>query len=357
MQCRVNLPAFLFLYLYMKSFASDNYSGVHPEIMEALQRANHAHMGSYGNDVITEGAVNRFKEFFGDDIEVYFVYNGTGANTLGLRALTQSFQAIICSELAHINVDESTAPEQFTGCKLVGIPNQNGKINAQQVSEKIQRLGDPHHPQAKVISISQLTEYATAYSVNEIKALSEVAKKHNMYLHMDGARISNAAVSLNKNFKEFTRDAGVDVLSFGGTKNGMMFGEAVVFFTKEAAAFFQYIRKQGMQLHSKMRFISAQFEALLCNDLWKRNAAHANAMAQKLAAALREIPQVTITQQVDGNGVFAILPKEIIAPLQQEVFFYVWNERMNEVRLMCSFDTSEDEIQRLVKKIKALVSA
>ncbi|QOI96058.1 MAG: low specificity L-threonine aldolase [Flammeovirgaceae bacterium] len=341
----------------MKSFASDNYSGVHPEIMEALQRANHAHMGSYGNDVITDRAVNRFKEFFGDDIKVYFVYNGTGANTLGLRALTQSYHAIICSDLAHINVDESTAPEQFTGCKLVGVPNQNGRINAQQVAEKIQRLGDPHHPQAKVISISQLTEYATAYSVDEIKALSEVAKQHNLYLHMDGARISNAAVSLNKNFREFTRDAGVDVLSFGGTKNGMMFGEAVVFFNQEAATYFQYIRKQGMQLHSKMRFISAQFEALLSNDLWKRNASHANAMAKKLATGLREIPRVTITHPVDGNGVFAIMPNEIIAPLQQEVFFYVWNEPTNEVRLMCSFDTTDEEIHRFLKKIKALVSA
>lgn len=341
----------------MKSFASDNYSGVHPEIMEALQRANHAHMGSYGNDDITERAVNRFKDFFGDDIEVYFVYNGTGANTLALRALTQSFHAIICSELAHINVDESTAPEKFTGCKLIGIPASHGKISAQLAAEKIQRLGDPHHPQARIISISQLTEYATAYSVDEIKTLSEVTKQHNMFLHMDGARISNAAVSLNKNFREFTRDAGVDVLSFGGTKNGMMFGEAVIFFNKEAATYFQYIRKQGMQLHSKMRFISAQFEALLSNDLWKRNASHANAMAKKLASGLREVPRVTITQPVDGNGVFAILPKEIIEPLQQEVFFYVWNERTNEVRLMCSFDTEEEEIQRFLKKITALVSA
>jgi threonine aldolase len=341
----------------MKSFASDNYSGVHPEIMEALQRANHQHMGSYGNDAFTTRAVNKFKEHFGEDIDVYFVYNGTGANTLGLSALTQSFNSVICSELAHINVDESTAPEKFTGCKLIGIPASNGKINAQQAAEKIQRLGDPHHPQARIISISQLTEYATVYSVDEIKSLSEVARQHGMFLHMDGARISNAAVSLNKSFREFTRDAGVDVLSFGGTKNGMMFGEAVIFFKKETAKQFHYIRKQGMQLHSKMRFISAQFEALLSNDLWKRNAAHANAMAKKLAEGLQAIPRVTITQPVDGNGVFAILPKEIIEPLQQEVFFYVWNERTNEVRLMCSFDTEEEEIQRFLKKIKALVSA
>jgi len=341
----------------MKSFASDNYSGVHTEIMEALQRANQSHMASYGNDEITNRAVNKFKEHFGDDIEVYFVYNGTGANTLGLGALTQSFNSVICSELAHINVDESTAPEKFTGCKLIGVPTRDGKISARQVAEKIQRLGDPHHPQSRVISISQLTEYATAYTVDEIKSLSEVAKRYDLFLHMDGARISNAAVSLNQDFRVFTRDAGVDVLSFGGTKNGMMFGEAVVFFKKEPATYFHFLRKQGMQLHSKMRFISAQFEALLSNDLWKRNARHANTMAKKLAEGLRQIPQVNITQQVDGNGVFAILPKEIIAPLQQEVYFYVWNERTSEVRLMCSFDTTEEEIDRFIKKIKALVSA
>lgn len=341
----------------MKSFASDNYSGVHPEIMEALQRANTSHMGSYGNDAITSRAVKKFEEYFGVDIEVYFVYNGTGANTLGLRALTQSFHSILCSELAHINVDESTAPEKFTGCKLVGIPTGTGKIEAQQVVDKLQRIGDPHHPQAKVISISQLTEYGTAYSVDEIKSLSALAKRNGLYLHMDGARICNAAVSLNKNFRDFTRDAGVDVLSFGGTKNGMMFGEAVVFFNKHLAKDFQYIRKQGMQLNSKMRFISVQFETLLSNDLWKRNAMHANTMAGKLAEGLRSIPQVNITQKVDGNGVFAIFPREVIEKLQQEVFFYVWNDRTSEVRLMCSFDTTENEINLFLKKLKALVSA
>lgn len=341
----------------MKAFASDNYSGVHPEIMEALHQANHEHMGSYGADEITVRVIKKFKSLFGDDTEVFFVYNGTGANVLGLTAATQSFNAIICSELAHINVDESTAPEKFTGCKLIGLPTTNGKIYADQVENRIQRIGDQHHPQAKVISISQSTEYSTVYTAEEIKSLSEVAKKYNLYLHMDGARISNAAVSLDQDFRTFTKDAGVDVLSFGGAKNGMMFGEAVVFFNPDLAKQFAYLRKQGMQLHSKMRFITAQFDALLSNDLWKRNATHANRMAKKLEHALRQIPQIKITQTVDGNGVFAIIPKEITEALQQEFFFYVWNDRTNECRLMCSFDTTEKEVEQFTEKAKALCSA
>lgn len=339
----------------MKTFASDNYSGVHPEVMEALVRANHEHQGSYGGDEFTSRAIQLFKKQFGDTTEVFFVYNGTAANVLGLSTLTQSFHSILCSELAHINVDESTGPEKFLGCKLIGVPTTDGKIYSSKIEEKIIRLGDQHHPQAKVISISQSTEYGTVYTLEEIKALSAVAKKYNLYLHMDGSRIGNAAVSLNKDFKSFTRDAGVDIVSFGGTKNGMMFGEAILIFNPDLAKDFYYRRKQGMQLHSKMRFISAQFEALLSNDLWKRNATHSNAMAKKLEKGLRTISQVTITQSVDGNGVFALFPKEIIAELQKEIFFYVWNDRTSEVRLMCAFDTKEEEIDRFVNKIKALI--
>jgi threonine aldolase len=339
----------------MKTFASDNYSGVHPEIMQALANANTAHAGSYGNDEYTERATQKFKDLFGQNIEVFFVYNGTAANVLGLSALTQSFNSIICSEGAHINVDESTAPEKFTGCKLITIPSIDGKIYASQVEQKIQRLDDQHHPQAKVISISQSTEYGTVYSCSEIKQLSDVAKKYNLYLHMDGSRISNAAVSLNKSFREFTVDAGVDVLSFGGTKNGMMFGEAIVFFKPELASHFKFVRKQGMQLNSKMRFISAQFEALLTNDLWKRNATHTNRLAKLLEKELKQIAAVTITQKIEGNGVFAIMPPEIIPELQKESPFYVWNEKLNEVRLMCSWDTTEEEIKNFVTLVKKLV--
>lgn len=339
----------------MKTFASDNYSGVHPEVIEALIRANHEHQGSYGGDEFTNRARDLFKNYFGDSTEVFFVYNGTAANVLGLSVLTQSFHSILCSELAHINVDESTAPEKFTSCKLIGVPTVDGKIYPADVEANVQRVGDQHHPQARVISISQSTEYGTVYTIDEIKALSAVAKRHNLFFHMDGARISNAAVSLNKDFRSFTRDAGVDIVSFGGTKNGMMFGEAVLIFNPDLAKNFFYLRKQGMQLHSKMRFISAQFEAMLSNDLWKRNASHANTMAKKLEKGLRTIPQITITQKVDGNGVFALFPREIIPDLQKEIFFYVWNDRTQEVRLMCAFDTKEEEINRLVTKIKELV--
>ncbi len=339
------------------TFGSDNYSGVHPDIMEALQRANRGHDASYGSDEVTERAIQKFKEYFGGDIEVFFVYNGTGANVLGLSALTHSFNAIICSELAHLYVDESTATEKFTGCRQATVPTKNGKIYLEQIEERIQRLGDQHHPQAKVISISQSTEYGTVYSANEIADIATLAKKYNLYLHMDGSRISNAAVSLQKDFKEFTRDAGVDVLSFGGTKNGMMFGEAVIFFKAELAENFKFIRKQGMQLHSKMRFISAQFEALLSNDLWKKNASHANAMAKLLAIELTKSTTIKINQSVDANAVFASMPSHIIPLLQKEQFFYVWTEKTSEARLMCSFDTQEKNIKKFIEKVRELEKA
>lgn len=337
-----------------KAFASDNYSGVHPEIFNALLKANAGHASSYGADEHTARAVNLFKQHFGADIEVFFAYNGTGANVLGLSALTQSFHSIICSDLAHINVDESTAPEKFMGCKLLTIPTKDGKIYPAQIEARIIRVNDQHHPQAKVISISQTTEYGTTYSIEEIKALAAVARKHNLFLHMDGSRISNAAVSLQQPFRTFTRDIGVDVLSFGGTKNGMMFGEAVIFFNTALAKSFPFIRKQGMQLHSKMRFIGAQFEALLTDELWKRSATHANNMAARLASGLEKL-NVTLTQSVDANGIFALLDPAIIPALQEENFFYVWNEKTFEVRLMCSFDTTEQEVDRFLQRLADLL--
>jgi len=339
-----------------RTFASDNYSGVHPEVMEALIKANQGHASSYGADEYTGRAERAFKKIFGDDIEVFLVYNGTGANVLGLSSITQSFNSIICSDLAHINVDESTAPEKFLGCKLITIPTRDGKIYPDEIALKIQRVNDQHHPQARVISISQSTEYATVYSVDEIKAISAIAKKNNLYLHMDGSRISNAAVSLQKEFRELTRDSGVDVLSFGGTKNGMMFGEAVIFFNPELAQSFKYTRKQSMQLHSKMRFIGAQFEALLTNNLWKRNAQHSNAMASLLKKELQATTGVTITQSVDANGVFALVPPGCIPALQENYFFYVWNDVTQEIRLMCSFDTTKEDVMdfgRILRNVAA----
>jgi threonine aldolase len=339
-----------------RTFASDNYAGVHPEVMSALLRANHGHAGSYGSDEYTERATQKFKSLFGESTSVYFAYNGTGANVLALSAMTHSFNSIVCSDLAHINVDESTAPEKFTGCKLVTIPTQDGKIYPDQIEEKIQRTDDQHHPQAKAISISQSTEYATLYTVAEVKAIAVVAKKYNLFFHMDGSRIANAAVSLKEDFRSFTCDAGVDILSFGGTKNGMMFGEAILFFNPELDKHMKYIRKQGMQLHSKMRFISTQFEALLSNDLWKKNAVHSNQMAKLLEIELRKNKSISVTQKVEANGVFAIMPPSIIPALQEEHFFYVWNDKTSEARLMCSFDTTEEDIQSFSKKLKELTA-
>lgn len=343
--------------MHKKTFASDNYAGVHPAIMDALLEANRAHEASYGADSYTAAAIQKFREFFGDDIEVYFVYNGTGANVLGLQALTRSFHSILCAELAHINVDESTAPEKFLGCKLVSVPTSDGKMSALDIAARIQRLDDQHHPQAKVVSLSQSTEYGTVYSIEELKSIAAVAKKHGMYFHMDGSRISNAAVSLNADFAAFTRDVGVDVLSFGGTKNGMMFGEAVIIFNPEAGRYMKFYRKQSMQLHSKMRFISAQFLALLSNDLWKQNASHANRMARLLEQELSRISQVEITRPVHANGVFARFPETVVAPLQEEHYFYVWDDRTNEVRLMCSFDTTEAEIKNFTGKLRELLAS
>jgi threonine aldolase len=338
------------------TFASDNYAGVLPEIMEALSKANTGHASSYGADEYTARAIACLKRLFGADVEVFFVYNGTGANVLGLTGMTQSYHSVLCSELAHINVDESTAPEKFAGCKLIPVPTKSGKIVPHDIEQRIIRLDDQHHPQAKVISISQSTEYATVYSIEEVKAISAIAKKYGLYLHMDGSRICNAAVSLNKDFISFTREAGVDVLSFGGTKNGLMFGEAIVFFNPDLAKAMKYIRKQGMQLHSKMRFIGAQFEALLSNDLWRKTASHSNRMAKLLEKELRSISSITITQSVDANGVFALLPSAIIPELQKEAFFYVWNEKTSEIRLMCSFDTTENDVKNFGEKIRKLIN-
>ncbi len=340
-----------------KTFASDNYSGVHPAIMDALIQANTGHVPSYGADEYTAAAIKKFKDHFGSDIDVFLVYNGTGANVLGLQTLTRSFNSILCAELAHINVDESTAPEKFLGCKLVTVPAPNGKMTTAAIEEKIQRIDDQHHPQAKVISLSQSTEYGTVYSVDELKDIGALAKKHDLFFHMDGSRISNAAVSLDRNFAEFTRDAGVDVLSFGGTKNGMMFGEAIIVFNPDLGRYLKYFRKQGMQLHSKMRFIGAQFTAMLSDDLWRKNAAHSNAMARLLERELRQFHEITITRPVDANGVFAIFPKHILSALQEEHFFYVWNDRTTEARLMCAFDTTEEEIKNFGGKIKSLLAS
>ncbi len=335
-----------------KNFASDNNSGVHPLVLKAMQEANQGHVVAYGDDIYTERAVIKFKECFGQDIEVFFVFNGTAANVLGLKAMTQTFNSIICSANSHINYDECCAPELFTGCKLLTIPPENGKISAEQIKHYLHGFGDQHHAQPKVISIAQATEFGTVYKPDEILELAKLAQNNDLLLHMDGARVANASASLNLSLKEITADVGVDVLSFGGTKNGLMYGEAIIFFNKSLAKNFKYIRKQGLQLSSKMRFIASQFEALLTDNLWLTNANHANKMAKILEEKLKALSFIKITRNVDSNGVFAIIPKEMIAPLQEKYFFYVWDETISEVRWMCSFDTTEEDIESFVKFIK-----
>lgn len=338
-----------------RSFASDNNAGVHPEMIEAIKAANEGHVIAYGDDLFTARAIKTFQKHFGRDVAVYFVFGGTGANVLGLQAVTKSYQAVICADTAHINVDECGAPEKFSGCKLLSIPTPDGKLRVELIKHFLHGVGFEHHVQPRVISVSQATEMGTVYSRAELKTLSTFAHDNNMLLHVDGARIANAAVSLNTSFKEITAGAGVDVLSFGGAKNGMMYGEAVVFFNKNQADDFKYIRKQGMHLPSKMRYISAQFEALLSGDLWKRSAAHANRMARLLAAELETIPQIRLSQPVEANGVFAIVPRRFIEPLQKKYFFYVWNEEISEVRFMTSFDTTEEDIAEFMKLVKRTV--
>ena len=338
-----------------RSFASDNNAGVHPEVIAAITKANEGHVIAYGDDPYTQRAVEIFQKLLGKDIAVYFVFGGTGANVLGLQSVSKSYNAVICAETAHINVDECGAPEKFTGCKLLSVATADGKLRVEDIKHFLHGVGFEHHVQPRVISVSQATEMGTVYTQSELKALAGFAHKNNMLLHVDGARIANAAVSLNVSLKAITADVGVDVLSFGGAKNGMMYGEAVVFFNKQLASDFKYVRKQGMHLPSKMRFISAQFEALLSGDLWRRSASHANRMAQVLAGELEKIPKITLTQPVQSNGVFAKLPEKYISQLQKKYFFYVWNEETSEIRLMTSFDTTQDDIRDFVELVKKVV--
>lgn len=335
-----------------RSFASDNNAVVHPEVLEAIQRANQGHAVGYGDDSHTEAAVRRFRDEFGEDVEVFLVFNGTAANTLILQALTRPHHAILCPELSHIYTDECGAPERFTGCKLIPLPAPLGKLTVETVAGAYHGIGDQHHVQPRVISITQSTEMGTLYTTSEIQALARFAHERDMFLHMDGARISNAAAAQGLTLRQATRDAGVDALSFGGTKNGLMGVEAVVFFRPELAKEFLFVRKQGMQLASKMRFLSAQMDAFLTNSLWHRNAEHANRMAQVLQQRLKQIPQVSIVYPVEANGVFAKIPQDAIRKIQEKYFFYVWSEEESIVRWMCSFDTTEEDIQHFAKYVE-----
>ncbi len=338
-----------------RGFASDNNSGVHPSILNSMVDVNNGHTVAYGDDYYTQEAVRLFRKEFGEHAEVFFVFIGSAANVLGIKAATQPYNAVICPDTAHINVDECGAPERFSGCKLLTVSCPDGKLTIDLVKKHMHGFGFQHHSQPKLISISQATELGTLYTVDEIRDLSNFAHQNNMYLHMDGARIANAAAAMGLNFKDFTTDAGVDLLSFGGTKNGMMYGEAVVFLRPELAEDFMYTRKQGLQLASKMRYISAQFITYLTGNQWKTTAEHANRMAKLLAKGVSSIPQIKITQPVEVNGVFAIVPPHIIEKLQEQYFFYMWDEAQSEVRWMTSWDTTEDDIYNFVKTIKTLL--
>jgi len=336
-------------------FGSDNHSGVHPDIIRSIESVNVGYSVAYGDDDHTKRAVEKVKEHFGRNIDVYFVGNGTAANILGLKIVTDSFNSIFCAETAHLNVHECCGPEKFTGCKLVIVPTSDGKLTVDLLKSYIVGFGDPHMAQPKVISITQSTELGTVYTSKEIKDLSDFAHKNGMLLHMDGARLCNAAAYLDVNLNDISGNVGVDVLSFGGTKNGMMFGDAVIFFGKKLSKNFEFIRKQGMHLTSKMRFISAQFEALLSNGLWEENAMHANKMAQLLYDKVKDIPQIRVTQKVQANAVFAVLPKKILTKLNEKYSFHVTNEQTLEVRWMCSFNTSNEDVMNFVETIRKAI--
>lgn len=340
-----------------RHFASDNWAGVHPEVIAAISAANTGHDPSYGKDDYTRSVANKLKAALGNDsAEVFFVFGGTAANVLGLETLARPFNGIICAETAHIHTSECGAAEKHIGCKLVLIPTTDGKIDREGIARHLNYFGNEHHVQPSVVSISQATEYGTVYNADEIRVIASYVHEHGMKLHMDGARLANAAASLGVSLADITGGAGVDVLSFGGTKNGLIAAEAVVFFDAELARGFEYRRMQGMQLSSKMRFIAAQFDALLTDELWKRSAQRANHMASLLGKGLDALDGFTVTQKVEANEVFAIVPRDFIAPLQSESFFLIWDEVRSEARFVTSFDTEESDIVDFVTAAKALVT-
>jgi threonine aldolase len=339
-----------------RSFASDNNASVHPDIMQAIADANRGHTVAYGDDPYTKRALAKIEQHFGPGTRAYLVFNGTAANVLSLSSVTAPYHAVLCAEAAHVYVDECAAPEKHTGCKLIPLPAVGGKLTVEAVGRAYHGIGDQHHVQPRVISITQSTEVGTVYKPPEIKALAKFAHQRGMFLHVDGARIANAAASLGQNLRQATRDLGVDVLSFGGTKNGAMGAEAVVFFDKTLGDDFRFLRKQGMQLSSKMRFIAAQFDALLSNDLWLRNAQHSNRMARMLEKELKKIRGVQVAYPVQANGVFARIPRSAIAKIKQKYFFYMWEEEQSMVRWMCSFDTTPNDVKEFSDFVASVVS-
>jgi threonine aldolase len=335
----------------MKGFASDNYAGAHPEVLAALADANSEHAVSYGDDPWTARAEELLREHFGEQASSFLVFNGSAANVLSFRALCRPWESVICAAGAHINVDEGGAPERIAGVKLHALPTMDGKLTPEYIATQLHRTGDEHAVQPRVVSVTQSTELGTRYSPYELHALAHFAHERDLLLHVDGSRLANAAAALEVSLRAITTDVGVDVVSFGGTKNGLLLGEAVVFLTPGLDEGFSYLRKQTLQLASKGRFLAAQFIALLEGDLWLRSAAHANAMAARLASAVVDVPGVRITQPVQANGIFAILPRAATAALQRDWRFYTWDEETGEVRWMCSWDTTPEEVDAFAAAI------
>jgi len=340
-----------------RGFASDNFAGAHPDVLAAIADANDGHVPAYGDDPYTAAAEQRLREHFGDDTRPFLVFNGSAANVLSLIAAARPFEAVICPESAHMNVDECGAPERIAGVKLYTVAAPGGKLTAELVGSRLRsiRVGDQHAAQPRIVSISNASELGTVYTPDETRALAELAHERGMLLHVDGARLANAAACLDHSLRALTTDAGADVVSFGGTKNGLVAGEAVVFCDPALAADFEYIRKQALQLASKMRFVAAQLDALLRDDLWLRNAAHANAMAGRLAHAVKEISGVRITELVESNAVFAILPvaarERLLAAWPGELPFHLWNADTGEVRWMTAWDTTEQDVDEFAAAI------
>ncbi|MDR1156501.1 MAG: aminotransferase class I/II-fold pyridoxal phosphate-dependent enzyme [Bacteroidales bacterium] len=336
----------------MRSFGSDNHSGVHPDIMKAIEQANTGHAIAYGGDSLSKRFSERIKEIFGETAESVIVFNGTGANIVALQAATQSFHAVLAPQTAHIAVDECGSPEFMSGASIKTVHTVDGKLSPGLLEPLMHCFGVEHHSQPKVAYISQCTELGTVYTTEEITDLADFLHRHNMYLHMDGARIANAAVSSGKTLKEITADCGVDILSFGGTKNGMMMGESVIAFRPELSANLKYIRKQSAQLFSKMRYVSCQFLAYMENDLWAENARHANRMAQLLRRGILSVADFEFTQQTEANILLLKMPEPLIRRLLENHFFYLWDDAGSEIRLVTSWDTSEKDIETFLKDLK-----
>jgi threonine aldolase len=334
-----------------KTLASDNAAPVHPEIMEAIVSANLGHAIAYGDDPWTRSACKALAGQFGTECTVAFVYNGTGANVVGVQTALSSFNSVVCSDMSHVAVDECGAIEKLTGSKTDEVRSVDGRIDVAAIEKRLEVLGVEHHSQPRVVSVTQATEVGTVYSPEQIREIADLCHERGLYLHMDGARISNAAVSLGTDLAGTTIDCGVDILSLGGTKNGAMFGEAVVVFDSELVAALPFIRKQSTQLASKMRYVAVQFERLFATDLWRRNAEHANTMARRLERELSTREGVEIVYPVEANGVFARMPQRVIDAAREEVFFYSWDAGDRVVRLMCSWDTEDEEVDRLLAAI------